>query len=87
MNRQIDQWDRIKGPEIEIWKLSIEKGDTSNYWNKDGFKVNGAGKSGESFEKKIKLDTYLTSHKNRLQMDLRAKCKKLNHVSTIRKHG
>ena len=49
-NRNIDQWNKIDTPEINLCTygyLSFYKGGKNIQWGKDNSSINGAGKTGQ----------------------------------------
>ena len=61
-NWNIDLWNKIESPEINphIYGYFIfDKGDKNIQWGKDSSLINGAGKTGQLFAKRIKLEYYL----------------------------
>ena len=61
-NWNIDLWNKIESPEINphIYGYFIfDKGDKNIQWVKDSSLINGAGKTGQLFAKRIKLEYYL----------------------------
>ena len=71
--RQIyNQWNKIESPEINpctYGHLIDDKGGNNIQWTNDNLFKNGAGKTGQPFEKDETRTLSNIIHKNKLKMD------------------
>lgn len=89
-NRQIEQWNRIESPEIDLHKhgqLIFDRGSMAIQWSSDNLLNQFAGTTGCSCAKKMNLVTDLipfTEINSKWIMGLKAKCKTIKILENNR---